>query len=556
MLAQKSRLLQRLLSSSGRRSAARCSRGLASVANIVQSPVADLDLPSGNLVNYVFKDIAKWNDRIATECALTGRQYTYAQLHDRVARWSGMLRKLGISKGHVVAMALPNSPEYPIVFFGALALGATVTTINITYTAEEIARQLEDSGAHVLVGEPFLTPTLDAALKLYKKPTHFVTNGPSSSPTAIDLWKVLDDPSVPFVDPVVLTGEEPAVIPYSSGTTGPPKGVITTHNGFSSHLPTTMHPYFTLEEGENQDVYMCVLPFFHIYGMGPIMTCGLHVGAKLLVSAKFDSKTFVRDIHDHQVTVLHLVPTLLNFLLNSPTATPEALRYLRNVMCGAAPVPATAVAALKDKLGSSLLFQIGYGMTEVAVATKVPVKDERSGTIGQLLPNVTAKVVDVETGALLPPLADGEICIKTPSLMAGYHNNPAATAETIDAEGWLHTGDVGHYDHDGFFKIVDRTKELIKVKGLQVSPSELENILLKHPDVADVGVLGVPHDRMGEAPRAYIVAKKSLREEDINQFLEPRVAPHKRLVGGVVFVSELPKSATGKLLRRELKKLA
>ncbi|XP_042884112.1 4-coumarate--CoA ligase-like [Penaeus japonicus] len=466
-----------------------------------------------------------------------------------------MLRRLGISKGDVVAVALPNCPEYPIVFFGALALGAKVTTINISYTAEEIARQLADSGAHVLVGEPFLTPTLDAALNLYRKPTHFVTNGPSFTHTAINLWQVFEDPSIPFVDPVILTGEEPAVLPYSSGTTGPPKGVLTSHNGFSSHVPTTMHPYFTLEEGEDQDVYMCILPFFHIYGMGPIMTCGLHVGAKLLVSAKFDPKAFVRDISEHKVTVLHLVPTLLNFLLNSPAATPKALRRLRNVLCGAAPVPETAVAALKDRIGPSLLFQIGFGMTEVAVASKVPVNDERMGTIGQLLPNVTAKVVDTDTGALLPPLANGEICIKTPSMMAGYHNNPSATAETIDEEGWLHTGDVGHYDLDGFFKIVDRTKELIKVKGLQVSPSELENTILQHPDVADVGVVGVPHDRMGEAPRAYIVPKKSIKEQDIHRFLEPRLAPHKRLAGGVVFVSELPKSATGKLLRRELKKL-
>lgn len=523
---------------------------------VVSSFLPDQQLPSGNLVSHVFADAAKWNDRIATECASTGRRYTYAQLLDRVARWSGMLRELGVGRGDVVAVALPNCPEYPIVYFGTLALGATVTPVNITYTAEEIARQLKDSNTKVLVGDALLSPTLGAALDLYRKPTPLVTNGHASSPESISLRQVLEDPSVPFVDPVELTGKETAMLPYSSGTTGNPKGVIVSHNSLSANM-TIFRQLSSVEQttGTQQDISLAVVPFSHMFGFGCGMIYLLRDGAKVVTAPRFDSKTFVDSISKHKVTLLYSVPPILNFLKVSPAATPEALGTLRAIVNSAAPAAPSTVDALMDKLGPTAGFQDGYGMTECNFLTMVPFGETRSGTIGKLLPNVKAKVIDTATGEPLGPLADGELCFKTPSVMDGYYNNAAATAEAVDEEGWLHSGDVGRYDEDGFLAIVGRTKELIKVKGLQVSPSELEDVILQHPEVVDAGVVGVEHDRMGEAPRAFVATKKPIPEEEIHKFLEPRVAPHKRLAGGVFFVDELPRSAAGKLLRKELKKL-
>ncbi|XP_076032850.1 luciferin 4-monooxygenase-like [Oratosquilla oratoria] len=256
-----------------------------------------------------------------------------------------------------------------------------------------------------------------------------------------------------------------------------------------------------------------------------------------------------------QVRAIIMVPPVLNFL-NSAHVPPEALRYLESIMVGGAPVPTTAAEILKRKVGHPLFFQEDYGMTEIFLTHITPIGQEMIGFCGKQLPNVLGKVVDVSTGESLPANGVGEICIKTPAMMTGYLNRPEATSEIIDSEGWLHTGDIGFYNEEGYLKIVDRTKELIKVKGLQVSPSEIEDVLLQHEAVQDVGVVGIPDERLGEAPRAYIVLKKPVEEAAIHKHLEGRLATYKHLSGGVFFVNQLPKNPSGKLLRRELTKIA
>lgn len=526
--------------------------------NILRSEVPDLDLPTGNSFATVFRDTSKWSDKIATECNITGRSYNYGSLLDKTTRWGGMLSKLGVSKGDVIALALTNCPEYPIALFGALSIGASVTTISSSFTAEEICRQLTDCNACLVVGDPLIEKTIQEALTLYKKPTHLVINGASSISSAINLQHILDDPTIPYADPVQLSGNEVAILPYSSGTTGPPKGVAISHNAINAHMINFTHPLtFGHKEttADQQDASLCVLPFYHMYGMMPIMAIGLFKGLKLVCIPKFNPDTYVDTIYKHKIATLHLVPPMMNFLINSPTATAERLASLDVLFCGAAPVPPSGAKAIIEKLGRPINFQEGFGMTETIITALVPRGADRLGTIGKVLPNILAKVVDLTTGETLPAHTDGEICYKGPTMMIGYHNNPKATAETVDEEGWLHSGDVGRYDEEGFIKIVDRTKELIKVKGLQVSPSELEDIIRQHPGVLDVGVLGIPDDRLGEAPRAYVVAKDGVTEDSINEFLDPRISRHKKLVGGIKFLDSLPKSPTGKLLRKELKKL-
>ncbi|XP_069168777.1 uncharacterized protein [Procambarus clarkii] len=514
---------------------------------------------STNLTSQILKDSSKWANQIATECGVTRRRYSFSQLVDRVARWAGMLTKLGIKKGDFVAIIMLNCPEYPIVMLGAISIGAIVTGVNPTYTPGEILRQLEDSGAKLVIGDTFSEKKIDAALAEYKKPTVLVINGPSTVDGALDLLHILEDLSLPFADPVEVSGKDLALMPYSSGTTGKPKGVALSHSAVASNVTMLVHPsVFTSHETTDsyQDSFLCYLPYFHVYGIVPMMMTGLQMGVKLVSTPKFDPNNFVKDIRQHKVGTLHLVPPVLNFLNQSPTVTPEALASLHTTLCGAAPVLVTDVQAFKERIKKPLFFQEAYGLTE-ALITHVTMKSrERIGRCGHLLPGVSAKVVDTLSGQTLPPDHNGEICIKTPAMMTGYYRKPDATSATIDSEGWLHSGDIGSCDEEGSFAIVDRIKDLIKVKALQVSPSELEEVVLQHPKVVEVSVVGVPDSRIGEAPRAYVVTSAPTTQDEITKFVDSKVAPYKRLVGGVVFVREIPKTATGKVLRRELKKMA
>lgn len=531
----------------------------SSCHNIIRSAVPEIVLPSGNLASYVLKDSHKWADKTAAECTATGRAYTYAQMVDRVARWGGVLTKLGLKKGDVLAIMMFNCPEYPIVTLGAVSIGVSVSFINTIYTVEEIHRQLVNSEPKVVVSDTSLEDKVEAALLLYKKPTPVVINGPSSISGAYNLRQILEDRTIAFADPVEVCGKDRAFMPYSSGTTGHPKGVVLSHDAVSSNIAMISHPYNFLHREtteSHQDTFLGYLPFFHIYGSVLIMLMGLRKGIKIGTIQHFDPNTFVSLIGQHKVRIIHTVPTVLNFLVQSPLATPKSMETVDNCICGAAPVPLTTAVALKEKVRKPLFFQEGFGMTEILVTNITPVDQEKVGSCGPVISNVQAKVVDLTTGDMLPAHQDGEICMKTPSIMTEYYKNPEATAQTIDDEGWLHTGDVGHYDEKGFFTIVDRTKDLIKVKALQVSPSELEDLILQHPKVVEVSVVGVPDERMGEVPRAYIVPSGSLKEADVVEFLEERVAPHKKLAGGVVFLKEIPKNSTGKPLRRELRNMA
>ncbi|KAK7075059.1 hypothetical protein SK128_006952 [Halocaridina rubra] len=527
--------------------------------NIVKSDVADQEQPTGNLVNTVFENVTKWGSKTAVECSVTGRNYTYNQLLDYISKWAGFLINLGMQKGDVMAIYMPNCPEYPIALLGAISIGIIPTPINPKYTAEEFVKQVSDSKAQVLVGDPGVETAIIEGINRYKKPLHIVMNGPTKVPGALNMLDILSDATIPHADTVQVKNEDIVMLPYSSGTTGPPKGVVLSHGAFSINIHMCMHNYFCLTEeatDSSQEAYVGLLPFYHVSGVLCQMMAGFYKGAKVVTMAQMEPNNFVDTISNHKVGILHLVPPLINFVLHSPLATAEKLASVRVIPVGAAPVYPSAVEALRQKLKRNVFFQELYGMTEILIASMVPADQEKIGTSGKLLPNVTAKIIDTATGDLLPSSSTGEICLKSPATMTGYFNNDEATSATVDKDGWVHTGDVGFFDEEGYMKIVDRTKELIKVKGLQVSPSELEEILRQHPQVLDVGVVGIPHERSGEVPRAYVVTKSKISADDIHSFLDNRVAPHKKLSGGVVFVDELPKTNTGKILRKDLKKMA
>ncbi|XP_066953879.1 probable 4-coumarate--CoA ligase 3 isoform X3 [Macrobrachium rosenbergii] len=535
------------------------SRESGSHGNVVKSPFSEVPQPSGNLVRTVFEHFQRYGSQTAIECAVTGKSYTYDHLLETVSRWAGFLTRLGISKGDVIAVYMPNCPEYPVVLFGSISVGVVVTTVSNHYTSEELDRQLNDSKAKLLVSAPSLDSKVMSSLERQKSPLPVVMNGPSRIPGALDLLKILEDPKTPSADVVEVSNKDLALMPYSSGTTGNPKGVAISHGALSMNIRMFTHPSLfctPMATEKYRSKYLCVLPFYHIYGMLVNCVIGLHAGAKLVTVPAFEPNLYISTLKKHEFDMIHLVPPLLNFLVKSPEVTRDVLSSVKSMLVGAAPVSPTEAKAFKAKFSEDIFVQEGYGMTEMLITNLTPVGKERLGTSGQLLPNISAKIINTSTGEVLPPSHTGEVCFKTPGMMTGYFQNKAATSSTVDEEGWLHTGDVGFFDEEGFMKIVDRTKELIKVKGLQVSPSEIEDVLRRHPKVLDVGVVGVPHERLGEAPRAYVITKEGVSGDDIHRFLEDRLAPHKKLTGGVTFVKALPKSASGKLLRRELKNMA
>ncbi|XP_076061824.1 uncharacterized protein LOC143037462 [Oratosquilla oratoria] len=526
--------------------------------HVIESDLPAVPLVKKDLTSYVLEHVDKWQNKTALECSITGRSYTFAQLRDSVSRFAGALARMGIGPGETVALFSPNTPEYPIAFYGAIMAGTVVTTVSSSFTPEEVSRQLSDSGARMVICHPLLEGVADAALRLHGSPCSVVVTGPSSHGHP-NLLEIIADPNIPFADPVEIDVNAPSLLPYSSGTTGAPKGVALSHLSVSTNMEMFLKSKTSsMEEalGDHQEVLMGLLPFYHIYGMLVIMAAGLRSGAKVVTVPKFEPQLYVKNLKEHRISVLQLVPPLLNFMAASPAVAPEDLTSLKTVMCGAAATPAASAQILKEKAPNPIFFQEGFGMTESLCSHMTPAGGERLGWCGKVIGNVKAKVVDLTTGKALPSGMEGELCVYSPTMMTGYHNNPKATAETIDEDGWLRTGDVAIYDDQGYFQIVDRIKELIKVKGLQVSPSELEEILLQHPSVGDVGVVGLEDERCGEVPMAFVVPRaKGVDPKDIMSFVSDRVAPHKQLAGGVRFVSELPKNPTGKLLRRELRKM-
>lgn len=289
------------------------------------------------------------------------------------------------------------------------------------------------------------------------------------------------------------------------------------------------------------------------------MGLSLYVGAKMVTVPTFEPNLYVGTIKRYKTTILHTVPPIVSFLIHSDMVTPELLKSVHTLVCGAAPLGPALVKEFNEKFGDGMNFQEGYGMTEASPVTHMtPVEAYKPGSTGVVIPNTMAKIVDLSTGETLGPGVEGELCIHGPQVMKGYYRNEKATQETIDKDGWLHTGDIAKMDENENVYIVDRLKELIKVKGLQVAPAELEDLLRRHPAVVDVAVIGLPDERAGEVPRAYVVLspESDVTQDEIADYVAKEVAPHKRLLGGVCFTDKIPKSATGKILRRELKAAA
>jgi len=293
-----------------------------------------------------------------------------------------------------------------------------------------------------------------------------------------------------------------------------------------------------------------VLPFFHIYGMVIILMHGFMRCATIVTMPKFEFEPFLKVLQDWPITSAHIVPPIVVALGKHPLVDNYKFPHLKYIFSGAAPLGPELTEAVEKRL--NIKIRQGYGMTEASPATHYTVAGtERSGTVGQLMPSIEMRIIDPGSGNDVPTGQPGEVWVRGPNVMKGYLNNPEATARTVDADGWLHTGDIGRVDEDGYLTVVDRLKELIKVKGFQVAPAELESVLLKHPKIADVAVIPVADEESGEVPKAFIVRREALTAEEVMEYLTPKVAHYKR-VRHVAFVDAIPKSPSGKILRRVL----
>jgi acyl-CoA synthetase (AMP-forming)/AMP-acid ligase II len=528
---------------------------------IFRSPYPDIDLPSTPLTPFVLARARERGDKPALIDAVTGRVLTYRQLDEAVRRVAAGLAARGFGKGDVFAIYSPNTPEYAVAFHGVSLVGGTLTTLNPVYTVEEAAHQLKDARAKYLLTAPALLDKAKEAAAHAGGIEEIFVFGECDGATPFaalyaderaNEWaneRAEDGGEWPRVD--IDPGEDVVVLPYSSGTTGLPKGVMLTHHNLIANTLQVQ----ACELIKESDTLVCVLPLFHIYGMVVIMNVGLYEGAQIVVMPRFDLETFLAVLQDYGVTLAHIVPPIMLALAQHPSVDNYDLSKLRTLFSGAAPLSEQLARASSERLGCDI--RQGYGMTETSPAIHLtPALSDKSkyGSIGQCVPNTECKIVDVETGEALGCGREGEICMRGPQMMKGYLNRPEATAATIDADGWLHTGDIGYCDGSGYFFIVDRLKELIKYKGMQVAPAELEALLLTHPSVADAAVVPVADEAAGELPKAFVVRRAGadgVAAEELMAFVAARVAPYKK-IRRLEFIEQIPKSASGKILRRLL----
>ena len=511
---------------------------------IFRGPEEPLVFPDVSLTRLLLEQSADRGDKPAFIDAPSGRALTYREWGEVVRKAAAGLARRGLRKGDVFAIYSPNLPEYAVALHAVSLAGGVTTTISPLYTAAELGHQLTDAGAQYIVTVPsFLAKAQEAARECGLREVFVFGEAEGATPFASLLEGGTDLPTVP-IDP----RRDVVVLPYSSGTTGLPKGVMLTHYNLVANLLQAERALGMRED----DVVLGVLPFFHIYGMLVIMNLGLYAGATVVTMPRFDLEQCLEAMQNYGVTLAPVVPPIILALAKSPIVEKYNLGALRTLLSGAAPLSADIAQMAGARLGCQLMQ--GYGMTETSPVTHSTRRATAGRTvdgIGPPLPNTEAKVVDVATGAELGPHQEGEICVRGPQVMKGYHQRPDATAALIDSDGWLHTGDVGYADDSACFFVVDRVKELIKYKGLQIAPAELEAVLLGHPAVADAAVIPIPDPEAGQVPKAFVVLRGAATPEDIMRYVAERVAPYKK-IRFLEITDQIPKSASGKILRRVL----
>jgi acyl-CoA synthetase (AMP-forming)/AMP-acid ligase II len=512
------------------------------VSIIHTSPLPDVEIPETPISGFVLRQAAIRPDAVAITDGAESF-YTYAELSDAIHRMAGGLAARGFGPGSTLGLMAPNIPEYAIVFHAAAVAGGTVTTINPTYGAEEVRFQLQDAGASLLITVPMFVDVATAGMEGTDVTNLYVMGDVDGVAPMSDLF------GEPIEQVAVDVHDDVVVLPYSSGTTGLPKGVMLTHYNLVANICQMEH----VLDYEGEEVALAALPFFHIYGMQVLMNGLLANGVRVVTMPRFDMGDALGLVQSQKVTRFFAVPPMVLGLAKVPDVDNFDLSSVKQIFSGAAPLGAELANEAAARVGCEVVQ--GYGMTELSPVTHSTVEGQgRPGTSGVPISNVECRIVDPESGEDQPAGERGELWVRGPMVMKGYLNNEEATAATIDADGWLHTGDVALIDEAGHYSIVDRIKELIKYNGFQVPPAELEGLLITHPAVVDVAVVGVPDVSVGELPKAFVTLAPgaSLTLDEVQAFVSEHFVSYKQ-IRLLEEIDVIPKSASGKILRRELR---
>lgn len=523
---------------------------------IFRSKLPDIYIPDHlPLHSYCFENMSKFSSRPCVIDGANGDIYTYADVELTARRVGAGLHKMGIKQGEVIMLLLQNCTEFVFAFLGASYIGATSTTANPFYMPAEIEKQAKASKCRLIITQACYSGKAMSFAEENDVKVMCIDTPPEGCLHFSELTNA-DEADLPTVK---INPDDVVALPYSSGTTGLPKGVMLTHRGQVTSVAQQV-------DGENpnlyfhsEDVILCVLPLFHVYSLNSVLLCGLRVGAAILIMQKFEIIKLLELINKYKVTIAPFVPPIVLAIAKSPVVDEYDLSSIRTVMSGAAPMGKELEDTVRAKLPNAKLGQ-GYGMTEagpvlaMCLAFAKEPFEIKSGSCGTVVRNAQMKILDPDTGASLPRNQPGEICIRGHQIMKGYLNDPEATERTIDKEGWLHTGDIGYIDDDDELFIVDRLKELIKYKGFQVAPAELEAMLIAHPNVSDAAVVSMKDEAAGEVPVAFIVRSNGskITEDEIKQYISKQVVFYKRIYR-VFFVETIPKAPSGKILRKDLR---
>ncbi|XP_026332499.1 4-coumarate--CoA ligase 1-like isoform X2 [Hyposmocoma kahamanoa] len=527
---------------------------------LLTSVYKDVQVTNDLISDFVWQNLDRWPEKTATVCALTGRGYTYAQSHKMSLIFAAALRtKLKLKDGDKVAVILPNMPEYPSALLGVLQAGCIASMMNHAYTAYELQKQLQTVPCEVIITSKVSYPNIKEALNALKLNTPVIMLDNDSVPEGTIKFEELAgdlNTDIDVLKSVKRNADDVAVLPFSSGTTGLPKGVVLTHKCVVAENRMIADPeVVAIKEttATYQSVLPAILPFFHIFGFNALMLNQMHLGCKLVTMPYFKPDLFLQTIVSHKAHVLFIVPPMAIFLGKHPAVTPKHLESLHGLICGAAPLSESDIAAVIQK-NKNINFRQGYGLTETNGGTSVGKRnDTNHSSVGHVFGSCQVKIADIKTQEALGPNQEGEIWVRGPLLMREYYNNEAATKEVMQ-DGWFKTGDVGKYDDKKYLYVTDRLKELIKVKGFQVPPAELETVVRTHPKVLDCAVLGIPDPISGEAPKAFIVLQpgQNVDPKEILNYVNSKVADFKNLKD-VQVIEEIPKNPAGKILRKNLK---
>jgi len=510
--------------------------------------MSTLTYPSGPLHDVMRATAARFPDRPAI--TFKDAVITFAEFDRESNRLANGLATLGLTAGDRMALYLPNCPQYELAFYAASKLGAISCPMNPSHREREITYHVNDSGARVMVTHATVWPVVEACRRQLPNLECVVVTGDEIEREGVVRYDDLLASGSPADPGVVVDQNQLAALPYSSGTTGLPKGVMLTHRTLVCNQLQYLHGSGIGKD----DVYPIFLPLSHIYGV-MLMNAAMGSGARQILMERFDLEALVAAIERYRVTVLHLVPPVLLVLANAAGLDRSQFRTVRYALSAAAPLAPDVARRVEQRFGLRVIQ--AYGLTETGPASHhSPLDSERARpeSVGLVMADTEQRVVDLETGTkILGPGEVGEICIRGPQLMQGYWNAPDESARVL-RDGWLHSGDIGSVDEDGYTFIVDRKKEMIKCRAFSVAPAELEATLLEHPDIADCGVVGVADADGGEVPNAFVVPRKgcTLDAAALTEFFSKRLAGYKR-IGKWHFTDAIPRTPSGKILRRMLK---